>query len=209
MFAANDVEQAFEPADSLERPVLSLSKGCPTYGGPLLSQILEPNYCPRCGHALEDRETSGRVRRVCPACDHVAYRQLKVGAGVLLEEDGRLLLVQRSSDVFAFPEAWCLPAGYCEYDEPPEVTAIREACEETGLEVAVNGLFGVFFFDDDRRGNGILIVYRARAVGGKLRLQESEVSAMRAFAPDVLPHDLAGGGHDQAIAAWHARRGKP
>jgi len=171
-----------------------------------LSQVLGPNYCQRCGHALEDREASGRVRRVCPACGYVAYRQLKVGAGVLLEEDGCLLLMQRSPDIFAFPKAWCLPAGYCEHDEPPEVTAIREAHEETGLEVAVSGLFGLFFFNDDPRGNGILIVYRVRAVGGELRLQESEVSTVRDFAPDALPHELAGGGHDQAIAAWCAQR---
>ena len=171
-----------------------------------MSQVLEPNYCQRCGRALEDLEAAGRARRVCLACGYVAYRQLKVGAGVLLEENGRLLLMQRSPDVFAFPTAWCLPAGYCEFDEPPEVTAVREAREETGLEVTVSGLFGLFFFNDDPRGNGILVVYHARAVGGELRLQESEVSAVRAFAPDALPRDLAGGGHDQAIAAWRAQR---
>jgi ADP-ribose pyrophosphatase YjhB (NUDIX family) len=149
------------------------------------------------------------VRRVCPTCGYVAYRQLKVGAGVLLEEGGRLLLVQRSTDALAFPGAWCLPAGYCEYDEPPEVTAIRETGEETGLEVTVGELFGVFFFDDDPRGNGILLVYRARAAGGELWLQESEINAVRAFAPDGLPHDLAGGGHDQAITAWRVQRVNP
>jgi ADP-ribose pyrophosphatase YjhB (NUDIX family) len=169
-----------------------------------LSQIPELNYCPRCGHALQNQEASGRVRRVCSACGRVAYRQLKVGAGALLEEDGCLLLVQRSLD--AFPGAWCLPAGYCECDEPPEVTAARETREETGLEIAVGDLFGAFFFDDDPRGNGILLVYRAQVVGGALRLEESEVSEARAFAPDALPRDLAGGGHDQAIAMWHAQR---
>lgn len=125
---------------------------------------------------------------------------------MLLEENGRLLLIQRSHDVSAFPGDWCLPAGYCEFDEPPEATAIREAGEETGLKVTVSGLFGLFFFDDDPRGNGILLVYHARAVGGELRLQKSEVSAARAFAPETLPRDLAGGGHDQAIAAWRTQK---
>ena len=171
-----------------------------------MSRTLELNYCPRCGHTLKDREAFGRVRRFCPACKHIAYRQLKVGAGVLLEEDGHLLLLQRSSNALAFPEAWCLPAGYCEYHEPPEGTAIREAYEETGLEVAVSELFGVFFFNDDPRGNGLLIVYHARPVGGELRLQESEVSEARTFAPAALPSRLAGGGHDQAITAWRTER---
>ena len=174
-----------------------------------MSQITELNYCPRCGHALDERQVSGRVRRICSACGRVAYRQLKVGAGALLEKDGRLLLVQRSLDALVFPGDWCLPAGYCECDEPPEITAARETCEEIGLKVAVGKLFGAFFFDDDPRGNGILLVYRARAVRGELRLEESEVSAVSVFAPDALPRDLAGGGHDQAIATWYAQRVNP
>ncbi|RLC91515.1 MAG: DNA mismatch repair protein MutT, partial [Chloroflexi bacterium] len=39
-----------------------------------MSHTLELNYCPRCGRALEDREAFGRVRRFCPACELVIFR---------------------------------------------------------------------------------------------------------------------------------------
>jgi uncharacterized C2H2 Zn-finger protein len=55
-----------------------------------MGQTLELNYCPRCGHALKDREVFGRVRRVCPACGLIVFRDHKVAAGVLVEHEGRV-----------------------------------------------------------------------------------------------------------------------
>lgn len=147
----------------------------------------------------------GRARLVCPACGYVLYHQLKVGAGSLVIRDGALLLVQRGPDVAAFPGTWCLPAGYCESDEPPAVTAARETEEETGLQVMVTGLWGTYYFDDDPRGNGVLLVYEAEMAGGQLQTDGQETFAARFFAPDDLPEPLCGGGHDQAIHTWQTR----
>ncbi|MEJ2210580.1 MAG: NUDIX domain-containing protein [Anaerolineae bacterium] len=123
-------------------------------------------YCLECGTQLEERSLEGRQRLVCPACGYVHYPQLKVGAGSLLIHDGRLLLVQRGPQASAFPGTWCLPAGYCEADEPPALTAIRETEEETGLEVHISCMSGTYYFDDDPRGNGVLLVYEAEVAGG-------------------------------------------
>jgi ADP-ribose pyrophosphatase YjhB (NUDIX family) len=159
-------------------------------------------FCSRCGHSLSQKLIEGRTRRVCESCGHVFYKQLKVGAGVVVERDGDVLLMRRGAGVFAFPCTWCLPAGYCEHNEAPKQTAAREANEETGLEVAIGDIFGVFFFDDDPRGNGILIIYRATVIGGDAACDGQEVEALCWFAPDELPEALAGGGHDRAIQAW-------
>lgn len=86
-----------------------------------------------------------------------------------------------------------------EHDESPQDTAIREAKEETGLQVETGKLFGVYFYTDDPRGNGVLIVYRATAVGGELRAQREEVTAMQWFPFDTLPENISGGGLGQAI----------
>lgn len=147
------------------------------------------------------------MRPVCPACGYVAYQQLKVGAGVLVEQDGALLLVQRGPMASAFPGTWNLPAGYCEADESPPAAATREAFEESGLEVEVSDLVDVYYFDDDPRGNGLLVVYEARVTGGKLRRegQDPEISAASFFPPDRLPEPLCGGGHERAIEAWRQR----
>jgi 8-oxo-dGTP diphosphatase len=168
-------------------------------------------HCCRCGTELTDRRIEGRQRLVCPACGYVAYGQLKVGAGVLVERDGALLLAQRGPAADAFPNTWNLPSGYCEADEPPPVTAAREVFEETGLQVQVGRLVDVYFFDDDPRGNGLLLVYEATISGGQpgslgecLKSCE-EVAATGFFRPGRLPEPLCGGGHDHAIQAWQAR----
>jgi ADP-ribose pyrophosphatase YjhB (NUDIX family) len=135
----------------------------------------------------------------------VAYRQRKVGAAALIQREGGLLLVRRGPSVTAFPDSWNLPSGYCEVDEPPQETVVRETREETGLEVVVGSLVDVYPFDDDPRGNGLLLVYEAEVVGGSLQVDGREASAAEFFAPDQLPQPLCGGGHDQAIAAWRAR----
>ena len=163
---------------------------------------IDMKFCSRCGHRLSQKLIEGRTRRVCESCGHVFYRQLKVGAGVIVERDGDILLMRRGAGVFAFPGTWCLPAGYCEHDEAPKQAAAREAQEETGLEVAIGDIFGIFFFDDDPRGNGIQVVYRATVIGGELNSDGTEVEALAYFCPEDLPQALAGGGHDQAIRAW-------
>ncbi len=158
-------------------------------------------YCMRCGSPMERRYLAheGRERAVCPRCGWVHYPHLKVGAGVLIERDGRLLLLRRAHA--PWPGAWNLPAGYVEVDEPPERAAVREAREETGLEVRIVALVDARFFEDDPRGNGLLLLYRAEVVGGELRAAD-ESDAVGFFAPEALPEPLAGGAHDVVIRAW-------
>jgi len=161
-------------------------------------------YCTQCGTKLIEQQLDGRLRPVCPACGHVSYKQLKVGAGVLVERDSALLLVRRGPASTAFPGTWNLPAGYCEADEPPPIAAAREAAEETGLQVQAGRLADVYYFDDDPRGNGLLLVYEAEVMGGELRSDSwnPETTAAGFYPPDRLPEPLCGGGHDRAIEAW-------
>jgi 8-oxo-dGTP diphosphatase len=168
-------------------------------------------YCLRCGNELVEQPTDNRSRSACPACGYVLYPSLKVGAGVIIERDGALLLLKRGPASTAFPGTWNLPAGYCEAGEPPEVTAEREAAEETGLAVRVGRLFNVYFFDDDPRGNGLLLAYESKVEGGQLlgdgwEAQETgKVTAAGFFPANQLPRPLCGGGHDRAIEDWQRR----
>jgi hypothetical protein len=93
---------------------------------------------------------------------------------------------------------------FTEHDESPQDAAIREAKEETGLPVETGELFGVYFYTDDPRGNGVLIVYRASVVGGELRAQREKVAATEWFYCDTLPENISGGGLGQAIRQWAA-----
>jgi len=159
-------------------------------------------YCPDCGTVLELREIEQRRRAFCPECESVHYAQLKVGAGARIERNAGLLLLKRTRE--PFKGCWNLPAGYAECDESPRETVVREVHEETGLHVTVEGLVNVYFFDDDPRGNGILIVYTCHTVGGELRPSQ-EGGNPTFFLPGDMPADLAGGGHDQAVRAWNER----
>ncbi len=166
-----------------------------------MAELSAVNYCPRCGVRLVQDERFGKRRPVCPACGYVHFYDPKVAAAVFIQDNGRLLLIRRGVD----PERgkWALPAGFVDYGEDPRQTAIREAREETGLEVRITRLVDVFY---SRRelGASIIIVYAAEVIGGTLQpLDDAE--AARWFAPDELP-ELAFESTRRLVAAWVAER---
>lgn len=160
---------------------------------------MKMHHCLSCGCTLELRMLDQRQRESCPACGWVYYPQLKVGAGMLIEQDGRLLLLQRAQPPWA--GCWNLPAGYVEADEDPARAAEREALEETGLVVRATRLVEACYFDDDPRGNGIMLVYAGELIGGELR-GSTEALCWRYFSPEEIPPALAGAGDDRAIRHW-------
>jgi len=164
---------------------------------------LAARFCSQCGAPLKARELDGRPRGLCPRCGWVEYEQPKLGAGALIEQDGRLLLLQRTRKPFA--GHWNLPAGYVEVDERPVETVVRQVREETGLHVEPVQLRGAYFFDDDPRGSGVLIVYRCRVTGGMLG-DSDEARYGRYLSREELADALAGGGHDQAVRDWSEAR---
>jgi len=159
------------------------------------------NYCGICGTRLESKHLEGRERAFCGQCQRVSYRQLKVGAGAIIQKQGGILLFQRAHA--RFQGDWNLPAGYVEHDEHPAQTVVREVYEETGLHVQVNHLNDVYLFTDDPRGNGLLIVYTCQILRGDLTASH-EGGNLTFFSRQNLPSTLAGGGHNQAILAWKA-----
>lgn len=163
-----------------------------------MSRVLELNYCPRCGHALEDREAFGRVRRFCPVCDRTVFREHKVAAGVLVEHTGNILLVRRRMRPHA--GMWTFPAGFVDFDEDPAQAAVRECREETGLEVEIAGLLAVIAGREHEHGADIVIVYLARLVGGEPRAAD-DVDRVAFFALDDLPR-LAFGATRSALDKW-------
>ncbi len=163
-----------------------------------MSQALELNYCPGCGHALEDRQAFGRVRRFCPACEQVVFREQKIAAGVVVEREGKVMLVRRRMN----PRRgmWTFPAGFVDFDETPADAAVRECREETGLEVEIIGLLDVVAGREHERGADVIIIYHARPVAGKVRADD-DVDRVAFCAPDELP-PLAFDATRVALARW-------
>ncbi|HZR97958.1 MAG TPA: NUDIX hydrolase [Chloroflexota bacterium] len=156
-------------------------------------------YCPHCATPLATREMEGYPRPVCPACGWTYYEDPKVAVAVLVGRDGKLLLNRRA--IQPGLGKWSFPSGYVNRGEVLEEAAAREVQEETGLDVQIQRLFGVY----SERGNAVvLIVYTAESASGDAVAGE-EVSEIGWFAPDELP-PLAFP-HDHAIIArWSAER---
>ena len=132
----------------------------------------EVNYCPRCGAGVNHEERFGRLRPVCPQCGWIHFVDPKVAAAVLVEEGSRVLLVRRANDPFR--GLWTLPAGFINGGEDPAEAAARECFEETGLNVRVKRLVGVYSHPDQlvvyKDGNKAFIVaihFEAEIIGGK------------------------------------------
>lgn len=111
-----------------------------------------------------------------------------IAVNIVVTYQGQVLLTQRED-----LEVWCLPSGGVEADESLAQAAVRETLEETGVEVELTHLVGVYSRHGVFHGDLHLALFAARPVGGALRPQPGETIAVRYFSPDELPADLAVG----------------
>ncbi len=152
-------------------------------------------YCLHCGAALGTRQLEGYARPACDACGWIHYEDPKVAVAVLVGRDGRLLLNRRAIEPGL--GSWSFPSGYVNRGEVLEEAAAREVQEETGLDVEIGDLFGVY----SERGNPVvLVVYTAAKVRGE-PVAGPEVSEVGWFRPDALP-TLAFAHDREIIARW-------
>ncbi len=144
----------------------------------------EFNYCPRCGTQVNHLERFGKLRPVCPACGWIHFVDPKVAAAVLIEQEGRVLLVRRANEPFR--GLWTLPAGFINGGEDPAEAAVRECLEETGLNVRIVRVLDIISGREHPRGADFIIVYSASVLGGELK-PDDDVDAVEWFPRDGLP----------------------
>jgi 8-oxo-dGTP diphosphatase len=163
-------------------------------------------HCPRCASALATgpwRHEQADVLH-CPACGLVIYDNPAPTASALVMRDGMLLLTRRAREPMA--GWWDVPGGFVEAGEHPRDAARRELLEETGLEVELGEMVGVF---PDRYGDDgvptLNLYYAARVVGGEPRPAD-DVSEIGWFPPDRIELDqVAFANGREAIACWRRR----
>ena len=88
----------------------------------------------------------GRDREQCPACGIVAYRNPTPVTLTVVEHENKLLLIRRA--VSPLKGYWAPPGGYVECGESVTDAARREVREETELDIAIDGLIGVYSRSD-------------------------------------------------------------
>lgn len=144
----------------------------------------EVKFCPRCGTKLTPKVRAGAVRPVCPDCSWIFFPDPKVAAGMVVQQHGKILLVQRANT----PRRgfWTIPVGFVDAGEDPARAAVRECFEETGFNVEITGLLGVFSGQQHPRGAHILIVYSGVIRDGVLNPGD-DVSDAGFFSKGELP----------------------
>ena len=142
------------------------------------------------------RDDHGVPRPTCPACGFIAYRNPSPAVAAVVPYQDGIVLVRRRYEPYA--GSWSLPSGFMEWGEDPAGTARRETLEETGLEVEIVDLIGAYAGRDDPRTRVVLLVYRARVLGGRMRAGD-DADDIAAFPRNALPENLAFRAHRLAL----------
>ena len=113
-----------------------------------------------------------------------------LAADVIIHEQGQswrsIVLIKRKNP----PHGWAVPGGFVDIGETVESAAVREAKEETNLEVVLKGLLGVYSKPDrDPRGHVVSVVYVGSGQGN-LRAAD-DAGAVALFSIDALPPTMA------------------
>ncbi len=104
--------------------------------------------------------------------------------GILIQNHSVLLIQRKHSP---FQGTWALPGGFVEYGEKTEDAMIREMFEETGLEINIHELLGVYSDPHrDPRGHTVTVAYLVKMVGGALRAGD-DASSAKFFKSNELP----------------------
>lgn len=146
-----------------------------------------PVFCPRCGTEI------ARYENPVPTVDIIIEVESEV------REKG-IVLIERKYD----PPGWAIPGGFVDYGETLEEAAIREAREETGLDVELQTQFHSYSDPGrDARRHTISTVFIAQAKG-KIRPGDDAARA-RVFTPHNLPSPLAFD-HQKILADYFASK---
>jgi ADP-ribose pyrophosphatase YjhB (NUDIX family) len=125
----------------------------------------------------------------CPHCGKVIekYRNPFPTVDIIIEiTSGGILLIKRKNP----PQGWAIPGGFVDYGESLESAAIREAREETSLEVKLLYQLGAYSDPSrDPRYHTVSVVFVAEATGEPMAADDAKDIAI--FSHDSLPNDLA------------------
>ncbi len=139
-------------------------------------------YTKTCSTSLGDVMAAKEER--CPSCGATLIRYLNPfpTVDIVIEQDGCILLIRRKNP----PLGWALPGGFIDYGESAEAAAIREAKEETGLDVELKGVLGVYSNPSrDPRHHTLSVVFVAEAHGTPLA--GDDAGEVRLFPLSAMP----------------------
>lgn len=129
-----------------------------------------------------------KVKKTCPYCsrEFEEYKSPQVTVDIIIEiAGGGIVLIKRKN----LPLGWALPGGFVDYGETLENAAVREAKEETGLDIVLKGQFHSYSDPArDPRFHTISTVFIAEARG--MPVGGDDAAVARVFTSHSLPQPL-------------------
>lgn len=118
------------------------------------------------------------------------YKNPALTVDTIIINDESIVLIKRLNN--PYKNHWAIPGGFVEYGEKVETAAVREAKEETGLDIELTKLVGVYSDPNrDPRGHTVTVAYTAKIIGGTLK-SDSDAKDARFFKFEELKNiDLA------------------
>ena len=138
------------------------------------------------------------ARAVCDTCGWVAYDNPKVVVGAVIAHEGEVLLCRRAIE----PRRgfWTIPAGYLEHGETVAEGAAREAFEEAGARILIDGVLALYSIS---RIGQVQVIHRAGFADGPRFTPGVESLDVQLFGWDQIPwRDLAFPSVHWSLRAW-------
>lgn len=132
----------------------------------IAQSVGEFRLCPFCGAHLARVGSGGRLRAACTGCGFVQHRNPAPAVSILIVDGANVLLGKRRGE--PGQGAWSLPSGYIEFEEDFLTAAMREAKEETGLDVAITSILNVVSSFISPQFHFLGVYVAAQVVGGAL-----------------------------------------
>lgn len=124
----------------------------------------------------------------CPHCGASPYRNPVPTVDVVIHDPACGVVIIRRANK---PVGYALPGGFIDAGESAETAAVREMREETGLNVDLTGLLGVYSRPDrDPRGHTLTVAFTARALNPADLLAGDDAAQAAFFPLDALPSPL-------------------
>ena len=145
--------------------------------------------------------------------DYIQWLRSRVGhekiilvfaGGCIFNDKGDVLLQKRADS-----NKWGFPGGAIELGETPQMAAVREVKEETGLDVEAGKLIGIYTDLDMEYPNGdkaqsIMMAFELKVISGELSCDKEETLELKYFPVDDAP-DLFCKQHEELLQTIQSR----
>ncbi|MHA1379930.1 MAG: NUDIX domain-containing protein [Candidatus Helarchaeota archaeon] len=124
------------------------------------------------------------------------YPQITVDALILLDKDSIILIKRKNPP---FKDHWAIPGGFVELGETLEIAVMREAKEETGLDIEPIKIFNIYSDPNrDPRGHTITAAFFCKKIGGNMKA-DSDAKDIKVFNKESIKNIKLAFDHDKIL----------